>query len=142
MFRRGRSPSRRPGAGGGLVRKGQSLGAPLVPLPSRQVVHDGRGRAKGPYEGFAAYNIRGQTIEVSDFLATIGEVATSLDLGKFVDLGIAEDASENLFVSDLDDSAMAQRFPTVPKTPLTEGIERSLRRFQQLAGDGALELTS
>lgn len=89
--------------------------------------------ALDPFTGFDAFNIRGQTIQVAEFLALVERVATEIGLGDFVDLGMAEDATANLFVSDLDDSAIAQRFPAVPRTALEDGIERSLRRFVQIA---------
>ncbi|QDV08983.1 dTDP-glucose 4,6-dehydratase [Planctomycetes bacterium Poly30] len=89
--------------------------------------------ALDPFSGFEAFNVRGETMEVSDFLREVERVAAGMGLGDFVDLGIADDASANLFVSDLDDTAIRERFPGVPKTALEDGIERSLRRFAELA---------
>ena len=91
------------------------------------------------FHGFAACNIRGETVEVADFLALIRQAATELGLADFVDLDVADDATENLFVSDLADEAIVAHFPAAPRTALAVGIERSLRRFQQLAKDGVLE---
>lgn len=93
--------------------------------------------AVDPFSGFDAFNIRGLTIEVTEFLETVAKVAGEMGLGRSVDLGVADDATENLFVSDLDHARVVERFPRVPQTGLKEGIERSLRRFIELEGDGA-----
>ncbi|MEO6594367.1 MAG: NAD(P)-dependent oxidoreductase, partial [Planctomycetota bacterium] len=76
---------------------------------------------------------RGTTIEVAKFLTVIRTVAASLGLAKFCELSVAADASENLFVSDLDDRAIQTAFPGLPCTPLAEGVQRSLLEFQRLA---------
>ena len=78
--------------------------------------------------GFAALNIRGETIEADDFLATIAAVASGIGLE--ADLAIAEGASENLFVSDLDDDAVTAQFPDAPRTKLIEGIRRTLEFYR------------
>ena len=86
-----------------------------------------------PFDGFAAFNIRGETVEVSNFLALIGEVA-----GHPVDLGIAADATQAIFACDLDDSAIRSAFPGVKRTPLKEGIRKSLDAFAQMDTAGTL----
>ena len=53
------------------------------------------------YEGFGAFNIKGKTIGIEDFLNIVKEQAEDLGMGKFVKLGITEGAEPNLFVSDL-----------------------------------------
>lgn len=80
-----------------------------------------------PFTGFEALNIRGTTVEAAEFLATIASVAAGENLGTRADLAIADDATENLFVSDLDEGAVTARFPSVAKTPLDAGIRRSLQ---------------
>ncbi len=89
--------------------------------------------AMAPFIGFGAFNIRGTTVEVRDFLALIRSVATGLGLGERCDLTIATGASENLFVSDLDDHAIQARFPGVPCTKLLDGVHRTLLEFQRLS---------
>ncbi|HEX6811733.1 MAG TPA: NAD(P)-dependent oxidoreductase [Planctomycetota bacterium] len=84
-----------------------------------------------PFEGFAAFNIRGTTVEVATFLALIEKAATELGMGASCRLSIASDATENLFVSDLDDHAIQAFFPRLPCTPLVEGVRRSLLEFQR-----------
>lgn len=85
--------------------------------------------ASAPFDGCAAFNIRGETVEVEGFLATIRAAANELGLGDAVDLGIADDARANLFVSDLDDSAVRARFPAAPRRPLPAGVQATLQQF-------------
>lgn len=92
-----------------------------------------------PFEGCEAFNIRGKTIPVAEFLETSATVAGSLGM-QHVDVGIEDDASPNLFICDLDDEKVAAAFPGLPKTPIEEGIRKSLEMFQQHANDGLLEL--
>lgn len=85
--------------------------------------------ATAPFEGFGAFNIRGETVEVEEFLRTIERVAKGLGRTGSIDLGIAPNATENLFVSDLDDSAVRARFPDAPRTPIEDGVRATLRAF-------------
>jgi nucleoside-diphosphate-sugar epimerase len=86
-----------------------------------------------PFEAFSAFNLRGTTVEVAAFLALIEKVAAELGMASSCKLSIASDATENLFVSDLDDRAIQARFPHLPFTPLAEGVRRSLLEFQRAA---------
>ena len=93
-----------------------------------------------PFEGCQAFNIKGRTIEVSDFLDTIRQVAQELGIAKYLETGVATDATPNLFICDLDHAAIESQFPGLPQTEIAEGIRRSLTRFQQLAADGSLKI--
>jgi len=86
-----------------------------------------------PFAGFGAFNIRGTTVEVAEFLALIRGVAAELGMAKSCALTIAPDATPNLFVSDLDEAAIVSRFPQVPRTALADGVRRSLLEFRQRA---------
>lgn len=90
--------------------------------------------AVAPFAGFGAFNIRGETVEVHEFLQEIGAAAHAAGLGAFADLSIADGATPNLFVSDLDERRFVAQFPMAPRTPLTTGIATSLRRFAELRG--------
>ena len=81
------------------------------------------------FSGYAALNIKGETIEVADFLQHIRAVADGMGLGAFCDLSIADDAVPNLFVSDLDHSAMERTFPGISPTSIPDGIRKSLEFF-------------
>jgi nucleoside-diphosphate-sugar epimerase len=91
-----------------------------------------------PFTGFGAFNVRGQTVEITAFLALIREVAAKLGMASACQLDVAADATVNLFVSDLDDRTIQAKFPGVPCTPLAEGVERSLREFQRMLQNGTL----
>jgi nucleoside-diphosphate-sugar epimerase len=67
------------------------------------------------------FNIRGTTVEVASFLALIEQVAAELGIASTCKLTIASDATENLFVSDLDDRAIQARFPHLPFTAARRG---------------------
>ena len=92
-----------------------------------------------PFEGCDAFNIKGKTIPVAEFLETAKSVATEMGMTE-VDLGIEENASPNLFICDLDDQKVDAAFPGLPKTPIEEGIGKSLETFRKHAADGILEV--
>lgn len=93
-----------------------------------------------PFEGCQAFNIRGKTIEVTQFLAAIQEVAAEMGIAEFLETGVASDASPNLFICDLDDSAVESQFPGLPRTPIEEGIRKTLARFQTMASQGKVKI--
>ena len=95
------------------------------------------------FAGYGAFNLRGTTVEVGDFLETAQHVAAELDLvapGAAATLSIAANAEPNLFVCDLDESAIVGAFPKMPKAELAEGIRKSLLAFARLARAGRLSL--
>jgi len=92
-----------------------------------------------PFEGCDAFNIKGKTIPVSDFLASAESVAKEVGLDQ-IDLGIEDGAAPNLFICDLDDQKVDTAFPGLPRTPIEEGIRKSLQTFQEHADAGILEL--
>lgn len=92
-----------------------------------------------PYSGFGTYNIKGNTIQVQEFLNTIKLQAGALGMGNYVQLSIAEDAEPNLFVSDLSHEKIEGTFTDLPLTPIAEGIRISLLEFQKMAKKGTLE---
>ena len=93
-----------------------------------------------PFAGHGAFNLRGRTIGVGEFLATIARVARELGLRDFVDLGIAEGAPGNPFVCDLDESAILAAFPAMPCTPIEDAVRQALTAFTAMARSGSLAL--
>ena len=83
-----------------------------------------------PFEGYGVFNLRGQTVEGTEFLQNVRDVAAELGITP-VDLDIDADVAKNLFVCDLDDKATLQAFPRMPLTTLTDGIRRSLLFFTE-----------
>jgi nucleoside-diphosphate-sugar epimerase len=84
-----------------------------------------------PFDGCRALNIKGRTIEVTEFLDTISKVADEMGIADFLETGIAQEATPNLFICDLDDSAVEEQFPGLPRTDIAEGIRKSLSIFQK-----------
>ena len=91
-----------------------------------------------PFEGREVFNIRGETIPIENFLGVIRRAADEMDLGDFVDIGIADDAAPALFICDLDHSAFDAAFPNVPFTRIEQGVPLALKRFVAMAEQGTL----
>jgi nucleoside-diphosphate-sugar epimerase len=94
--------------------------------------------ALAPFSGYGAFNIRGRTVEVAEFLALIKAVAARMGLEAATDLGIADDAESALFACDLDDTAIQKAFAGLPATPFEQGIQLSLEAFVEMAKAGTL----
>ena len=92
-----------------------------------------------PFDGCDAFNIKGKTIPVADFIETAKTVASEIGMNE-VDLGIADNAAPNLFICDLDDHKVDAAFPGLPKTPTKDGIRKSLEMFRKHADEGVLEV--
>jgi nucleoside-diphosphate-sugar epimerase len=91
-----------------------------------------------PYEGFGAFNIKGKTIAIEDFLNLVEQQAEAMGMGRFAQLSIAEGAPPNLFVSDLNHEKIEATFTGLPLTPIAEGIRKSLQEFRTMAKKGEL----
>ena len=81
------------------------------------------------FEGYGVINLRGTTVPVPAFCNLI--VQTAIELGLQPDLAVAEDAEPIPFVCDLDDTATLGLFPTMPLTPLVDGVRASLEHFMK-----------
>ncbi|MFH6604400.1 NAD-dependent epimerase/dehydratase family protein [Maribacter algicola] len=92
-----------------------------------------------PYEGFGAFNIKGKTIAIEDFLEIAKQQATELGMGDFAELSITEGAPPNLFVSDLSHDKIDSTFDNLPLTAISEGVRKSLVAFKTMAKNGILE---
>ncbi len=91
------------------------------------------------FEGCEPFNIKGKTIEVSEFLAVAAKVANDMGLSH-VDLGIEQGAAPNLFICDLDHAKVNQAFPGLPRTEIEDGIRKSLEMFCRQARAGTLKI--
>ncbi len=94
-----------------------------------------------PFEGFGAFNIKGETIAIDRFLEIVKQEADALDLGHFTQLSIAKAAEPNLFVSDLSHAKIAATFKDLPLTSISDGVRKSLQEFQEMASKGILEFS-
>ncbi|MCJ7465848.1 MAG: SDR family oxidoreductase [Maribacter sp.] len=91
------------------------------------------------FEGFGAFNIKGKTIAISEFLSVVKQQAHELGMGDYAQLTIAENAQPNLFVSDLSHEKIDRTFKGLPLTDISKGIRNSLIEFKEMAAKGILE---
>jgi nucleoside-diphosphate-sugar epimerase len=86
-----------------------------------------------PHRGAAAYNLRGEVVDMADFhraLCAADPAASHLITHGDRPLHIA---------CDLDDDALRRDLGAVPHTPLAEGVRRTLEQFRRLQAEGRLE---
>ena len=91
------------------------------------------------YEGFGAFNVKGKTICIEDFLTIVEDEASKLGMSEFVELSITEGADPNLFVSDLSHEKIDKTFKDLPLTSISEGVKLSLVEFREMAKKGILD---
>jgi len=88
---------------------------------------------EAPYEGAKSYNLRGDVVDLRAFhraLCTVDPAAERL---------ITFGERQIAIAYDLDDAALQHDLGPMPRTPLVEGIRRTLEHFQQLRIDGRLD---
>ncbi len=90
------------------------------------------------FEGYGAFNLRGQTVHTSDYLDSLRSACGALGVPD-VDIDVADDAATMPFVCELDDVATLAAFPRMPLTSLADGLLSSVSRFQVLAAAGHLD---
>ncbi len=95
-----------------------------------------------PFTGFSAFNIKGETIAITDFLNLVDQQAIALGWGDYSLASIAEHAPPNLFVYDLDHQKIEANFRDLPMTPIADGIKKSLLAFKVMAEAGKLAYSS
>lgn len=94
-----------------------------------------------PFSGFGAFNIKGETIPIQSFLKIVEEQANALGMGEFCKLSIVDDAPPNLFICDLDHTKIQGTFKNLPRTPIAEGVQKSLQEFQKMAEKDILDFS-
>jgi len=94
--------------------------------------------ATQPFEGFGAFNIKGETIPIQSFLDLATYQARELGMVDFALLSIVNNAPPNLFICDLDHTKIASTFKNIPRTDISEGIRKSLLEFKAMAEKGTL----
>ena len=92
-----------------------------------------------PFSGCEAFNIKGKTIEVTEFLETVKEVSDELGISDFLDTGVDPAATPNLFICDLEDSLIEQKFPGLPRIDIKEGVRKTLAKFVEMAPLGKIK---
>ena len=89
--------------------------------------------ADAGYQGAAACNLRGDVIQVSEFIEALKAVEPAADIS-LVDEPVLP------FPSDLDDSGLADIIGPLPHTALADAITASLNQFRLLLRDGKIDL--
>ncbi len=93
-----------------------------------------------PFEGCQSFNIKGRTIDVTEFLGCIEQVANEIGIHEFLETGVSSAATPNLFICDLEDSAIEQQFPGLPRTDIVDGIRKTIAQFQKMAPQGKVSI--
>ena len=91
------------------------------------------------FDGFGAFNIKGKTIAVEEFLDIVTEQANIMGIGQYAELSVADGATPNLFVSDLSHKKIEKTFNNLPLTSIAKGVRISLEEFQKMARKGVLK---
>jgi nucleoside-diphosphate-sugar epimerase len=88
---------------------------------------------EAPYQGAKSYNLRGHVVDLPTFHRALVEVEPSA--AQLVTFG----EKQIPIAYDLDDSALQRDLGPMPRTPLVEGIRRTLGLFRQLHEEGRLD---
>jgi nucleoside-diphosphate-sugar epimerase len=88
---------------------------------------------EAPYNGAKSYNLRGEVVDLPAFHWALCEVEPAAT--KLVTYGERQIA----IAYDLDDWALQSDLGPLPRTPLVEGIRRTLAQFRQLQAEGRLD---
>lgn len=90
---------------------------------------------EAPYQGARSYNLRGDVVDLPTFHRALCEAAPEAD--KLITHG-----SRQIGIAwNLDDSALQRDLGPLEKTPLVDGIRRTLALFRQLHAEGRLDTT-
>jgi hypothetical protein len=85
-----------------------------------------------PYQGARSYNLRGAVVDARTFHETLCAVeAAAKQL-------ITSGENQIAIAYDLDDSALQKDLGPMPRTPLLEGVRRTLEQFRRLHAEGRL----
>lgn len=88
---------------------------------------------EAPYTGAKSYNLRGDVVDLPAFHRAL--CAVDAAAAKLITHGDRQIA----IAYDLDDAALQRDVGPIAKTPLVEGIRRTLAQFRQLQSEGRLD---
>jgi nucleoside-diphosphate-sugar epimerase len=86
-----------------------------------------------PYAGAKSYNLRGDVVDVATLHRALCEVEPAAE--RLVTYGTKQIG----IAYDLSDDALQRDLGPTPKTPLVEGVRRTLALFRQLHAEGRLD---
>jgi nucleoside-diphosphate-sugar epimerase len=87
-----------------------------------------------PYSGAKSYNLRGHVVDLPTFYRAVCQVAPEAE--KLISYGTQQIA----IAYDLDDSALQRDLGPMPRTPLEEGVRKTLEHFRRLHAEGRLDM--
>ncbi len=88
---------------------------------------------EAPYQGAKSYNLRGHVIDLPTFHRALCEADPAAE--RLVTFG-----TRQLSIAfDLDDTALQRDLGPMPRTPLAEGVRRTLEHFRRLNAEGRLD---
>ena len=131
-------------AAGTHALKAVALGVPFeVPYKGHEHYHFSPDVGAGfgcavlhPFSGYGAFNLRGQSQRIEDFLELLRQTASDHGLSEQCKITISPNAEETPFVYDLNDDSAVSAFPRMPLTDLQQGISESLAFFLGAAEEG------
>ena len=83
--------------------------------------------------GARAYTLRGTVVQIEDFITTLEKIYPH-------SRGLIRAEGKHLpIAADLDDSALVRDLGSVPRTPLDEGIRKTIEIFERLQREGRLD---
>jgi nucleoside-diphosphate-sugar epimerase len=88
---------------------------------------------EAPYQGAKSYNLRGHVVDLPTFHRTLCEVEPAA--AKLVTFG----ERQIPIAYDLDDDALQRDLGPMPRTPLADGVRRTLEHFRRLRAEGRLD---
>jgi nucleoside-diphosphate-sugar epimerase len=86
-----------------------------------------------PFVGAKSYNLRGEVVDLPGFLTALCEVESAAE--HLISYGVRHIP----IAYNLDDHALQCDLGPMPRTPLVEGIRRTLEQFRQLHKEGRLD---
>jgi UDP-glucose 4-epimerase len=88
---------------------------------------------EAPYTGAKSYNLRGDVVDLPTFHGALCAVEPAAS--RLITFG----ERQIPIAYDLDDGALQRDLGPLPRTPLAEGIRRTLEHFQRLLAEGRLD---
>ena len=133
-------------AAGTRAMKAVALGLPFeIPYKGHEHYHFSPDVGAGfgcavlhPFSGYGAFNLRGASQRIEDFLELLRQTASDRGLSEQYKITISPDAEETPFVYDLNDESTVTAFPHMPLTDLRQGIVESLDFFLGAAERGEI----
>jgi UDP-glucose 4-epimerase len=93
-----------------------------------------------PFEGYGAFHLTGKTIEISEFCKMVKQAADQIGIEKPGNPTVKSSAPAMPFASDLDHGPTLMKFPDMPLTSLSSGINQSMNLFKSEALNGSISV--